>query len=790
MKRAILWAVVFVTAAFAQPPSFHGQFDLLQAPAAVFNDGLLGFVNPATVGLLQAPEVQLHGALNQGAGSMDERALFAAARGFGFGMLERRRGDVRTTDYQATAAFGDDRFAAGAGYVWRRSTCGDLAGEWKVGLIARPAAQLSFGVAGFLPRDGSKSALLEAGVRPFGNPRLTLFADAVVREGNGFSKDEWSAGAACRIVEGVSLVGRRFGDRSLSFGLMIDFGRSSLAGQTIAPEEGDGRRTFMVRAGGLRPSWSRKLMKNKACTSFELKGMVDYQKGGLFGGKRERFYPLLRDLRAAADDPRIAVIALNLTDLSIRPENAWELREELVRARRNGKQVLAFFENAEMTGYHLASAADCVVLDPLGTLFLPGLVMSRTYLKGTLEKLGLGFDEWRFFKYKSAYETYSRDQYSDADREQRQAFLDAWYEMIRRDVCDSRGFSPAAFDSLIDRSPLWTAEQAREARLVDRLGRWAELKEILKEKGKGRLIKIDRKQLEERVLVSDRWGGKEKIALVYGIGVCDMERGIRARRLTKIFERLTKDKQIKAIVFRVDSPGGSALASDIVAEAMKKCAQKKPVIVSQGQVAGSGGYWISMYGNKIVAGPNTITGSIGVIGGWVYDNGFSQKLGMSEDRVQRGEHADLEAGVTLPLIGLSVPHRNMTEEERTIIERSIRHWYDQFVTRVAEGRSMSKEAVHEAGQGRIYSGHDGKQVGLVDEIGGLMTAIAVACAEAGIKPGEAVEIVEKMPAPSLSEMFSAGAALSDGTVEFLRLTLQEQGRLLLLPPSDYPSFER
>jgi len=295
------------------------------------------------------------------------------------------------------------------------------------------------------------------------------------------------------------------------------------------------------------------------------------------------------------------------------------------------------------------------------------------------------------------------------------------------------------------------------------------------------------------------WGGDPKIAVVYALGECAMDSGIKARWLSKRIDKLAKSNSIEAVVLRVDSPGGDAMASDIVAEALKECAEKKPVIISQGQVAGSGGYWISMYGDKIIAGPNTITGSIGVIGGWIWDKGLSDKLGMDYDVVQRGEHADILHGIRLPFAGLMVPGRNLTDDEREDVERLILELYEEFVTKVASGRNMSVERVKEIGEGRYYSGLDGKDVGLVDEIGGLMLAIEIAKKNAGIDKDQRVEIIE---VPDHLGFFHFGNDYNplsimgvkikgdEPEMEYIKMLLESDIKALpMLPPGYYPSSE-
>jgi len=237
------------------------------------------------------------------------------------------------------------------------------------------------------------------------------------------------------------------------------------------------------------------------------------------------------------------------------------------------------------------------------------------------------------------------------------------------------------------------------------------------------------------------------------------------------------------------------MAGAVVADALKKCAEKKPVIISQGQVAASGGYWISMYGDKILAGPNTITGSIGVIGGWIWDKELTSKLGITSDHVQRGDHADALYGATLPLLGLSLPSRNLTGEERAKIEKWIRVQYDEFVTQVADGRDMSKDDVQKIAQGRFYAGIDGKKNGLIDDIGGLMMAMDFAKQDAGIKDGDEIEILEIPKNRGLMELFPMFSAKqkveNDPIVRYIKMIAENPMQpLYMLPPGTYPDVEK
>jgi protease-4 len=303
------------------------------------------------------------------------------------------------------------------------------------------------------------------------------------------------------------------------------------------------------------------------------------------------------------------------------------------------------------------------------------------------------------------------------------------------------------------------------------------------------------KNLLANALPPAEWGERPKIALVYGLGVCAMDEGIKARWLERVFLKLADKPSIKAVVFRVDSPGGDGMASDLVAEALKKCSEKKPVIISQGQVAGSGGYWLSMYGDTIVAGPNTMTGSIGVIGGWLYDKGLTAILGMTSDHVKRGAHAELGFGVSLPLIGVRIPARNLSTEERKKVEDLFMKFYEGFVQKVAKGRNLPVEEVKKIAEGHFYSGTDGRAIGLVDEIGGLLTALALAQHRAGLKPDQEVKIIEIPQTKGLFDFSLQTSPITtnlenDPVLQYIKMVSERPGRPLpMLLPGTYPTIE-
>lgn len=804
MNKYVCTASLFLLAQFslAQPlPSYYSRNTFLMSSPAAFGDGLVGFVNPANLAFLNKMETRFYWSTEgTDASSFNDWGYFSGVRGLSFGMSRQNIGGVHMKDYRISTGFGSRGFALGFGYGWSKGDFDALGRErlLTTGAIMRPSRYLSLGLLGnFSLESNAREGVAEIGVRPFGSPRLTLFADGALQKGERLEDAPWSAGAALQLASGVNLVGRSFKGEAFTLGLALNFGRSEIAAQShFDANQNHAFNSYMLRLGSRQPSFTDALaQRNNRYLPLMLKGRVDYHKF-IFGDENtHRFLEILQSIRAAAKDPRTGVIALNLSRAQLLPEHAWEIRAELQHARDSGKKIFVFIDNAEMTTYHLASVADKIFMDPEGTLMLEGYRLGRTYLKGTLEKLGLGFDEWRFFKYKSAMESLSRENMSEADREQYQNFVDDWYELVRGEVSRSRKFTEQTFDQLIDNDVFFLSEQALAKGLVDSLARWSALAETIQKSTGHGMRAISARALQEESASAMQWGERPRLAVVYALGECDLDSGIRARWLERVLLNLAKNRSVKAIVFRVDSPGGDGLASDLVAEALMKCKELKPVIVSQGQVAGSGGYWISMYGDQIIAGPNTITGSIGVIGGWVYDNGISGKLGMTSDVAKRGAHADLGFGVRLPLLGVQVPNRNLTAEEREQVAGIMHKFYDGFVAKVAKGRKLSVERVKEIAEGHFYSGVDGKMLGLVDEIGGLMTALALAQQRAGFDADDEVDVIE---IPRNKGFFDLGALFSplptriseDAVLRYLKLMSARPGQPLpMLLPGTYPSLE-
>lgn len=802
MKRLTLIAMFFWSCEaylFAQagaPASYYFN-DFNPAPSVALKYGLFGFDNPATLTMAHQPDLMVAWSDGNNIQGYGKRwGAFLTMPNVGFGAIQNNTPAGTVTDYAVSAAAGPQSMSFGAGYHWSTGETAffQRANQFSLGMAVRPFDYLSVGATaiGFGTVNNAQY-VFEGAARPFGNELVTLFADYTLRKTKIPNEPQWSAGAIAEPLSGIRVIGRYFEYKAATLGLQVSLGAIGFSSATnLDANQKIGYTTYAVRIGAydrniIRPYFERE----SEMLALNLGGSIGYQRYQWFDNSKT-LLELLQYIEAAKTDPAVAGIVINTSNMAADREKLWEIREKLKKFRQTGKHVIMFIDRAGLDLYHFASVADKIVLDPLGTITTEGYVMGRTFLKGTLEKVGLAYDEWRFFKYKSANEVLVNDKMSPADKEQRQHLVDANYAQAKKDICESRGLTPQQFDDMVDNKFIFLPQEAIDSKLVDTLARALDISEIVaKLEGEKKNLVGPGAMDAFRLPSDDRWGAKPEIAVIYALGACAMDAGINARSLVRLVRGAVKDTKVKAIVLRVDSPGGDALASDFIAEALKEAKGKKPVIVSQGYVAGSGGYWLSMYADTIVAAPTTITGSIGVIGGWMYNKGLKELLGMSVDFVKAGGHADLGYGFTLPFIGLGVPDRNLTPEERQVMERSIKTYYREFVAKVASGRKKTIAEIDSIAQGHVYPGTEGKEIGLVDVLGGLETAIRIAKERAGIPPEQEVALIE-VPKPGLLDLgmfvpkiFGVDAPVAKNEIlEQLKFRLEHNGEAMPILPLD------
>ncbi len=742
MKRRFLQIalalIIPLTGIFAQSnfSSYYNQNRFgLTSPGAM-GHGLYGRVNPALLTYVEHPDIYFAWSDRTGDWyDFDNWGIFAAVPNFGLSAVTEKYKGLVVTDYKLSAAVGNRTFSVGLGYGFSSGddNAFNRSSLFTAGFLLRPFQYLSLGLVGNFPTKIESEAVVDVAVRPFGNEWLSVFGDYVYNEKQNPNDIKWSAGVSVEALPGFRITGRYYDKNFFNIGAELNFGRIGINTNThFDADKNHTYNTYGIRIGAYDRNIFKPLFENDNYIKYDLSGQVKYQRYKLFDNSTT-LLGLLSSVDAAADDPSINGIAINLSGININKETAWELRDRLKHFQQHGKKVVIYIDRPGMDEYHLASVADKIVLDPQGLIMLSGYLMGRSFYKGTLEKLGVGFTELRYFKYKSAVELFSRDSMSAADKEQRQALVDDYYKLAKTDICASRNINYNQFDKLINEKVVFLPQDAVTNNLADTIGRWEAVDAMVKTlEGESRGY-VSSGSLEKFNLPEDNyWGEIPEVAVIYAIGSCAMDEGITARKLVKDVNYAVSNDNIKAIILRVDSPGGDGLASDIIAEALQKAKGKKPVIVSQGYVAASGGYWLSMYADTIVAAPNTITGSIGVISGWYYNKSLKETLGISTDFVKAGNHADLGFGFTLPYIPVTLPNNDLNEVEKQVFQKLILTMYREFVSKVAAGRNMEFDEIGKIAQGRVWSGYAGLSNGLVDKLGGLADAIEIAVAKAGL----------------------------------------------------------
>lgn len=468
---------------------------------------------------------------------------------------------------------------------------------------------------------------------------------------------------------------------------------------------------------------------------------------GPFEGKNEslQLRTVTRALRAAAKDDRIGGIFITgeLTPSAFGSGFAAlkEVREALEAFKATGKPVTAYLTFATTKSYYLASAASDLAIDPYGVILMPGLASEPMFFASAFEKYGIGVQVTRVGKYKSAVEPFTRKEMSPENREELQKLLgDLWTHLLA-DIGPSRNLTPEKLQATVDAEGMIRAPVAREVGIVDRVAYRDEIYDALKAKtGRGgtkepfkQVTLVDyAKHTKDSADTPRREGdagkpsGKSgRIAIVYAEGeIVDGEGDpdeVGGTRFSRNLRKLRQDENVKAVVLRVNSPGGSAAASEVIQREIRLLKKVKPVIISMGTYAASGGYWISTYGDRIYAEPTTITGSIGVFGIQFDVKKLANNVGITFDSVKTGKFAD----------ALTIS-RPKTPEELAVLQRMVDWIYGEFVAKVAEGRKLDPARVEEIAQGRVWSGVEAKAIGLVDELGGLDDAIAYAAERAGI----------------------------------------------------------
>jgi protease-4 len=447
-----------------------------------------------------------------------------------------------------------------------------------------------------------------------------------------------------------------------------------------------------------------------------------------FGGPEQSLSSLVNQFKKAKVDKRISAIVLEIDSSGAGWAKAEEIRDAVADFRSSGKPVYAYLEYGMNKEYYIATACDKIYVAPPGELFINGLAADVMFFRGSLDKLGVYPDIYQIGKYKSAGDMFTQKSMTEAHKEFMNSLIGDLFDRYVEATAKARGKSVDEMKALIDNAP-YNAKSAKEAGLIDGASYRDEVNQELKnrlgykESQELPLVKGSAYRQVEAESLGLNTG--ESIAVIYASGDIGSgksenspsgDQSIGSDTLAKAVKDAAGDPNIKAIVMRVDSPGGSGLASDIIWHAVDQARQKKPVVISMSDVAASGGYYIAASANKIVAEPSTITGSIGVVAGKPVVKGLYDWLGITNEYVMRGKNA-----------GMFRETEKFNDDERAKFEGWIKAtYYEDFVPKVARGRNKSADYIDSIGQGRVWTGAQGKKNGLVDEFGGLDRAIEVA----------------------------------------------------------------
>ena len=698
---------------------------LPSSSVAVSDDALATFLNPAGLGAgqrgfnlyyLRAAETDF---------GVDDALLISAAKaGFGMEFATGKDGvDFNRYTLSSGSGIGPSIYW-GTGYSWINSddAAYDKLTSWSLGLMFR-RRYLSTGI---VARDFNRPRFrgerlgrtydFGIAIRP-STSRITLSIDA--RKVEKVEGLDFNFAVEVRPFRWVTLRGSVNDDSSFDLRFGINFRQFGLGMYNRFDENQEHRNSVGYISLSQALHTTRHVRRN---------AFLDVQMD-----------EIERTLKVAKLDREIAGALIKIGGSRYGIGRLQEIRDAILDFKASGKKVIGYMTNCSTGNYLLASVCDRVVLHPSGEVRLVGLRSETSFYKGILDKLGIRADLEHIGKYKSASDIFTREEMSNAHREVQNAILDDLYDQLTQSIAERRSWSQDDVKSLIDQGP-FTAKQALMHGIVDQLAYRDELKDIAKDlSGKDcRLVKA-RQYLGIVEYEYDWEVPLPKIAVITAEGMMmtgesftDPFTGTRtmgSATIARAIRNVRKDSSVKAVVLRIDSGGGLVVAADTIWRELMRLKDVKPLVVSMGDVAGSGGYYIAAPAEVIVAEPGTITGSIGVISGKYNLKGLYDKIGLHKEIIKRGKHADFYTD-----------YGDYPAEEREIVHAQIQEIYDDFIGKVAEGRGMTREAVDQIGRGRIWTGKQAKEIGLVDELGGLNLALSIARRKAELV-GKEVQLI-------------------------------------------------
>jgi len=701
--------------------SLDAQFSIADTDdfrATEINPAGLGYDNPNGLSIMKSHDDEFN--------FEDDYSLFINTEGLSYYLFHSNNDNHRLTTGNLITI--GKNFNIGMSWDWTNSKFGK--GDLGISMLYRPADFLSIAALSDNFSSETSDYTFGAAIRP-------LFFSS-------YFKDRFSVSCDIDWIEEDELSEPRFGVKTEFHNGLILGGSYNLEDETVGVNFGlrfggtaIGTVSHMnkdneVQNGNYYLSFNDKLYrsfiapnKDNFYTVKTGSKIIDKQpvmKIGPFrfiSDKSRTLHSLIKELEQLKEDDRIKGIVFK-SNFSTSFANFLELRDAINDFKTSGKKVVFYFEGINNINYvFAASVADYIYLNPNGSVDLKGMAVSSPYFKDLLDKVGVEVKNFRSHPYKTAGNMFSETEMTDAEREAYSYLLEGYFQEFVNLIEAGRGGKLInGAEAVIDNGPYYVAQDAVTAGLVDALIYEDELQDKLKLNfGEAKLTKSKPQKMARTDWSEPK---KDKIAIIYAVGSIHSGEGTPGKSIGSVntaaaIRKARKDRSVKGILLRVNSGGGSALASDIIAREVKLCNEgkdKKPVVVSMGGAAASGGYYISAFADRIVAQPATITGSIGVVGMIPNFSGLYEKLGVNWSVVKYGEHADLGAS-----------HRSMSDDEAEIISSSIENVYDKFISVVAEGRQLGKEEVRKIAMGRIWTGSQAKDRGLVDLLGGMDVAL-------------------------------------------------------------------
>jgi protease-4 len=685
---------------------------------AIRDDALATTINPAGLAVNSGFNGCYFHTISDKFGGND--AYFLSNGGIGFGAEYVANSSLKFRKYSLSDSIKiADGIYLGTVYSWFNSGDKDYdkLSSWDIGLLSRPSNTISIGIVArnlnhpsFKGIRTDRTYDFSLALRPY-TDRITLAVNSTSYEGRKISDSTTNVSINFEPLNGVMISGRYDNNRRFEVSVGLGFPKLEFGSYRSYDEDqkSDGGGIYL----NLSNDWNRSIF-----------GMRHYV--------MEMKNPNPERILKAKNDNAIDGIIIKSDIGEYGMGTAQEIRDAISDFRSSGKKIICYMEMAGNKEYYIASACDKVYLNNVGTLNLYGLRSEFSSYKGLLDKLGVKADLYRIGKYKSATEMLTDETMSDAHRESLSFVLDDLHNQMVNGIADNRKVSSAKVQEWIDKGP-YTASEAKESNIVDDLIYADQIDDSIKQVMGRKVVKISDKEYENRKYHRYDWKEKPKIAVIYASGLMLPGRSMFGESalvpsimgsdtITSAIKEARENDSIKAIVFRIDSGGGSVFASDLIWREVMLTKGKKPFIVSMGDVSASGGYYIACPADVIVADPGTITGSIGIITGKMSLRGLYDKLGIKKEIIKKGENSDIYTD-----------YDSFNDQQKEIVERQMREMYQSFVSKVAQGRNLKEDYVDSIGQGRVWTGKQAKENGLVDRIGGLNQAILIAGEKASLK---------------------------------------------------------